>query len=76
VGLSALLPSCVRKLPHGGAIHRQKGRLLQGKAAGLQAAEQSAQSFLNTKLLHRDQGIKQVKTNGCDMLHPRPSFYK
>src|SRR5215510_9327762 len=58
----------------GGAVDREKGLVCNGHTTALQAPHQAPHGFFTTQVVHRNEGLKQVKTNGRNMLHEvRPS---
>src|SRR5215510_15813341 len=58
-----------------GAVDREKGLVCNGHPIALQTPHQAIHGFLATQVFHRNEGLKQVKTNGRNMLHEvRPSL--
>src|SRR5262249_42062663 len=52
-----------------GAVDREKGLVCNGHPTALQAPHQATHGFLATQLFHRNESLKQVKTNRRNMLH-------
>src|SRR2546423_24927 len=70
VRLFSLCMGCLTEPPGGGAVGRDKSLLGDGKAASLQAMQQSTHGLLaGDEVVYYNQGFKEVKTNGVDMLH-------
>ena len=72
VRLPPVFVSLLHKLPCGLSVHRQEGFMFKGQTLGLQITHQSIRGFLEAEIVHRNQGIEEVKTNGCDLLHHDP----
>ena len=68
-----LLALCMGRLtesPGCGAVEGDKSLMGDGKAVGLQAMQQPTHGlFAGDEVMHRNQGLEQVKTNGLDVLH-------
>src|SRR5262245_56534764 len=65
----AVLMRRSHKPPGRSAIEWDKGLVCTRQAARLQTAQQAAQSLLEAEVPHGDKGIKQVETNGANLLH-------
>src|SRR6266568_1335109 len=74
VRLLAVVLCRLHKPPGCGAVDREKGLVCNGQPTALQALHQSPHSFLATQVFHRHEGLKQVKTNGRNMLHDGSSL--
>src|SRR5262249_31055068 len=68
-----LFTLCMGRLtepPGGGSVEGDKSLVGNGKATGLQALQQSTHGlFTSDGAVYRNQGLKEVKTNGVDVLH-------
>src|SRR5262249_10882717 len=70
VRLSAFGMGCLTEPPGGSAVEGSKSLRCDAQATGLQALQQSPHGlFASEEVVHRNQGLKEVKTNGVDMLH-------
>src|SRR5215475_6477609 len=62
------------KPPGGGAVDREKSFVCNGQTTLLQALHQATHGFLTTQIFHRNESLKQVKTNRRNMLHDGSSL--